>query len=50
MSSKSLAAWFGPPSKTLTAPALVFWVGGRVLVRKVSDGVKDEGLGPWGIR
>ena len=26
------------------------WLGGWVLVRKVPDGVEDEGLGPWGMK
>ena len=31
-------------------PSPRVWLGDWVLVRKVSDGVEDEGLGPWGIK
>ena len=41
---------FDLPSKPPTPPALGVWLGGWVLVRKVSDGVEDAGLRLWGIK
>ena len=44
-----MAGQFDPPSQPPTPPALGFgWVA--LSVRKVSDGVEDQGLGPWGIK
>ena len=37
-----------PPLSPHT-PSPRVWAGDWALVRKVSDGVEDEGLGPWGI-
>ena len=31
-------------------PSPWVWAGDWALVRKVSDGVEDEGLGSWGIK
>ena len=38
-----------PPLSPHT-PSPRVWAGDWVLVRKVSDGVADEGLGPWSIK
>ena len=42
-----------PPLSPHTSSPMV-WAGDSpgdwALVRKVSDGVEDEGLGPWGIK
>ena len=38
-----------PPLSPHT-PSPRVWAGDWALVRKVSDGVEDEGLGPWGIK
>ena len=38
-----------PPLSPHT-PSPRVWAGDWVLVRKVSDGVPDEGLGPWSIK
>ena len=38
-----------PPLSPHTPSPRGVWAGGWALVRKVSDGVEDEGLGPWGI-
>ena len=38
-----------PPLSPHT-PSPWVWAGDWALVRKVSDGVEDEGLGPWGIK
>ena len=35
------------PPLTLTSPFRSFWCGE---VRRLSDGVEDEGLGPWGLK
>ncbi len=45
-----IATWFDPPFLNHPPPRPRVSLGDWVLVRKVSDGVEDEGLGLWGIR
>ena len=46
---KDLQHGLTPPLSPHT-PSPRVWAGDWALVRKVSDGVEDEGLGPWGIK
>ena len=50
ISNNLIATCFDTPSKPPAPLAPRVWVGDWVGVRKVEDEVKDEGLGPWGLK